>query len=179
MILALAHGHAAPAFNGLYYATIATVIPVLFLAIAVQGTIYQDLIKGATKSAASSQAQGREPHYAVFLLALSALVVIYGGAGELFALMALAHRADGPAQQWVTEPGGLVLTIIAAAGPARAFLKAFAAVMKKDRTVAARREGQPEEAAAVPGAGTVAASPPGEPPAAQVLEAGTDETGAV
>jgi integrase len=35
MILALAHRHAAPAFNGLFYATVATVIPVLFLAIAV------------------------------------------------------------------------------------------------------------------------------------------------
>jgi hypothetical protein len=38
-------GHAAapapPAFNGLFYATAATIIPVLFLALAVQGTAYQ------------------------------------------------------------------------------------------------------------------------------------------
>jgi hypothetical protein len=47
MILALAHSHSAPPFNGLFYATVATVIPVLFLAIAVQGTLHQDLIKAS------------------------------------------------------------------------------------------------------------------------------------
>jgi hypothetical protein len=36
--------HAAPAFSGLFYATCATVIPVLFLAIAVQRGFYADLL---------------------------------------------------------------------------------------------------------------------------------------
>lgn len=36
MPVALAHGHPAPAFNGVFYATVATIIPVLFIAIAVQ-----------------------------------------------------------------------------------------------------------------------------------------------
>jgi hypothetical protein len=35
---------AAPAFNGLFYATAATVIPVLFLALAVQGRGYKHLL---------------------------------------------------------------------------------------------------------------------------------------
>jgi hypothetical protein len=34
----------APPFNGLFYATAATIIPVLFLAIAVQSRGYQDLL---------------------------------------------------------------------------------------------------------------------------------------
>jgi hypothetical protein len=41
---------AAPAFNGLFYATAATVIPVLFLAIAVQGTAFASLLKFADKA---------------------------------------------------------------------------------------------------------------------------------
>ena len=149
MTLALAHGHAPPAFNGLYYATIATVIPVLFLAIAVQGTIYQDLIKAAARSAASSRAQGRYPHNAVALMSLCGLVVIYGEAGELFAITALARSIDGFAQQWITDPGALVLTIIAAAGPARVFVKAAAAVATKDGTVT--WSNKPKTAQSVPG----------------------------
>lgn len=41
----LAHHAAAPAFNTAFYATAATVIPVLFLAIAVQGRGYDALVK--------------------------------------------------------------------------------------------------------------------------------------
>ena len=40
---------ASPAFNGLFYATAATVIPVLLLAIAVQGSTYENLLKVASR----------------------------------------------------------------------------------------------------------------------------------
>jgi hypothetical protein len=48
-LTALTHAAApaAPAFNGLFYATAATIIPVLFLAIAVQGRGYENLMKAA------------------------------------------------------------------------------------------------------------------------------------
>jgi hypothetical protein len=43
--IALAQAHAAPAaFNGLFFAPTATVIPVMFLAIAVQGRTFEDLL---------------------------------------------------------------------------------------------------------------------------------------
>jgi hypothetical protein len=43
----LAHTVSAPPpFNGLFYATAATIIPVLFLAIAVQGRGYESLLEG-------------------------------------------------------------------------------------------------------------------------------------
>jgi hypothetical protein len=47
-IAALAHvaTTAPPAFNGLFYATAATIIPVLFLAIAVQGPAYRKELHG-------------------------------------------------------------------------------------------------------------------------------------
>lgn len=43
----LAHGAraAALAFNTAFYATAATIIPVLFLAIAVQGRAFQEMLK--------------------------------------------------------------------------------------------------------------------------------------
>jgi hypothetical protein len=49
--LAQAAAPAAPAFNSTFYATIATVIPVLFLALAIQGRIYEGLVKAMVTSA--------------------------------------------------------------------------------------------------------------------------------
>lgn len=43
-LASLAHA-AEPAFNGLFYATVATIIPVLFLALAVQGRTSENLVK--------------------------------------------------------------------------------------------------------------------------------------
>ena len=45
MTLALAHGYPAPPFSPLFYATIATIIPVLFLAITLQGDTYKTLLR--------------------------------------------------------------------------------------------------------------------------------------
>jgi hypothetical protein len=39
---------AAPAFNGLFYATTATILPVLFLAITLQGRQYEANVKALT-----------------------------------------------------------------------------------------------------------------------------------
>jgi heme O synthase-like polyprenyltransferase len=47
MLAAMTLVLAAPAFNGLFYATAATIIPVLFLALAVQGATYRDLMAAA------------------------------------------------------------------------------------------------------------------------------------
>jgi hypothetical protein len=56
---ALSHATTAPAFNGLFYATAAAVLPVLFLAIAVQGCIHEDLLKPfhAVEPAVTSRAR--------------------------------------------------------------------------------------------------------------------------
>ena len=60
--LVLAHGHhAAPAFNALFYATIATIIPVLFLAAAVQGRAYQDLLAAAFPARESALHRNQAP----------------------------------------------------------------------------------------------------------------------
>jgi hypothetical protein len=46
--MALAHHQAAQPFNGLFYATAAAVIPVLFLALVLQGSFHKILEVGAT-----------------------------------------------------------------------------------------------------------------------------------
>ena len=126
---------AAQPFDATYYATIATVIPVLFLAIAVQGHMFEGLIKAAADLAAKRRAQGRYPLDALLLLSLCGLTVIYGGMGELLALAALRHQQDGLAQQWISEPAALALTIFATAGPARIFILAVIRVSTREGAV--------------------------------------------
>ena len=46
-LLAHSAAAAAPAFNGLFYATVATIIPVMFLAVAVQGGMLADMLRAA------------------------------------------------------------------------------------------------------------------------------------
>jgi len=95
--------HASPSFSDMstFYATAATIIPVLFLAIAVQGQMYGDLLKAARRASLRADrgvgsigpigmvlaliAWG-----ATWLLALFLLVV--GTYGELAAIYALYER---------------------------------------------------------------------------------------
>lgn len=74
--LALAHGHPAPASNGLFYATATTSIPVLFLAIAVQGRAY-DVLKAWIRI--SDRKQQRAPRRLLYTYASTALMVLARG----------------------------------------------------------------------------------------------------
>ena len=112
MILALAHGHAAPAFNGLFYATVALILPVLFLALAVQGTMFEDLVKIAARRAQAYKATIRDEAAqrklsartllgVTFLAgtpgAVAVAILLYGTLGEILAVIALyQQRAAGP-----------------------------------------------------------------------------------
>ena len=60
MTLAFASSHTAPVFNGLYYATVATVIPVLFLAIAIQGRAYDNLVNAMARGLQEYKARLRD-----------------------------------------------------------------------------------------------------------------------
>jgi len=102
--LAASH-HTAAAFNADFYTVASTVIPVLFLAIAVQGTMYEELLKapartllGMTDELMSyarrpSLRTGRPLIAAAILNApimiLAIAIVIFGAAGEAQALLAL------------------------------------------------------------------------------------------
>ncbi len=124
--LALAtHAAAAPPFNGLFYATAATVIPVLFLAVTIQGRIYQDLVNAAAAARRQMQpATGLRRTIAgtaslallyLALLYIAATIVTYGVASEIVAVVALYQQHDRGLGVLVLT--GTIFMIIVAAGP--------------------------------------------------------------
>jgi len=138
-LASLAHGApaAAPAFNGLFYATAATIIPVLFLAIAVQGPLYGDLLKAsaATLRRFREHKAGSSPRRLVLRLwtgsvlassaAVAILIVTVGG--EIEALLSLnAQRAYGDPHAAIAA--AILLTAAAAIGPALAFARLMVAL---------------------------------------------------
>jgi hypothetical protein len=135
MVLALAHSQAAPAFNGLFYATAATIIPVLFLALAVQGTIYQDFLTAAVGAARSIGRGHRSRRYPsltavltlgpIMMIALAGLIPIYGAAGELAAIYALAEQKSGLLAAGLVPGAVIVLAAATAAGPLMALFRAM------------------------------------------------------
>jgi hypothetical protein len=123
---------ASPAFNGLFYATAATIIPVLFLAIAVQGPLYGDLLKAfdAALRRFREHKAGASPRRLVLRLwigsvlasgaAVAILIVTVGG--EIEALLSLnAERAYGDPHAAIAA--AILLTAAAAIGPALAFAR--------------------------------------------------------
>jgi len=123
---------AAPAFNGLFYATAATIIPVLFLAIAVQGPLYGDLLKAfdAALRRFREHKAGSSPRRLILRLwigsvlassaAVAILIVTVGG--EIEALVSLnVQRAYGDPHAAIAA--AILLTAAAAIGPALAFAR--------------------------------------------------------
>jgi hypothetical protein len=133
-LASLAHGAgaSAPAFNGQFYATAATIIPVLFLAIAVQGPLYGDLLKAfdAALRRFREHKAGSSPRRLVLRLwigsvlassaAVAILIVTVGG--EIEALVSLnVERAYGDPHAAIAA--AVLLTVAAAIGPALAFAR--------------------------------------------------------
>jgi hypothetical protein len=129
-LASIAHpaAHVTQAFNGLFFATAATVIPVLFLAIAVQGHAYENLLR------ASADAYRREwqsaqynPLNAIISPAPEAaamLILVFGVAGEITAILTLSQEAASVWARYIVEFAVIFLTVVAAAGPALALIRA-------------------------------------------------------
>jgi hypothetical protein len=146
MTLALAASHAAPTFNADFYTVAATVIPVLFLAIAVQGTTYDSLIKNAwaTPIANPRQWPGLFAALRGFAALLIACLVILGGVqAEIQAVLALYRRSAGGNIPGNVIEGMIALIVITAAGPALSLGKASVAWMRSP----AGEETEPDHAA--------------------------------
>lgn len=122
---------AAPAFNGLFYATAATVIPVLFLAIAVQGHALQDIVKSYT-AALRRVSQGGSwsrilPAVVIFISwpFIFSFTFLYAVSGEILAMIALSQqRAVGLDAQVAVQIAVILLVVVAAGGPFAAVLRA-------------------------------------------------------
>ena len=130
-LTALTQGnHAAAPFNATFYATVATVIPVLFLAVAVQGPIYANVLKTIHRMDPNKHraTMRRWPFTLVigaayiflFGVLFAVLIPILGVLGEIDALVSLA------AQHAVGTQGGvlfsaLLLLLMAGVGPIAAW----------------------------------------------------------
>ena len=123
--------HKPPAFNGLFYATAATIIPVLFLALAVQGRLYEDLLKASAEAWWRFRRQARQgndlPALAAFLGSFAAadaalITVLYGIGGEIQALVDL-DRQRASATAWSPLAAAVILTAALGVAPAVAFAR--------------------------------------------------------
>jgi hypothetical protein len=88
-------------FNTDFYVTGATVIPVLYLALAIQGDVYvrvATLFHKIWKKGTSrwQNALGGILYFALFIAGLA--IVAYAGLGEILAILALYHRS---ASSWM------------------------------------------------------------------------------
>lgn len=137
-LAALARATAAPAFNGLFYATAATIIPVFFLALAVQGRMYSDLLRAAQALARARQhprftgtADGRLSPLSRLsmgtvngLLWLAAwLIPISGFFGEQGAIIALYREHDNSGTRLIVLVSTLLLLVAVAIGPVVTFIR--------------------------------------------------------
>ncbi len=130
-LASLAHA-AEPAFNGLFYATVATIIPVLFLALAVQGRTSENLVK-VTMNADKRRRRGTWKYLGGDLtlpravaaaaatvaanapLMIAAFIVIFGVHGEINGLLALYYqRASATTGGYVLDETIFLLVALAA-----------------------------------------------------------------
>ena len=105
---------ATPAFNTAFYATAATVIPVLFLAIVFQNTTWQELAETASTASAGSSTSVKLRIIAWTIGVFVGLVILLGAAGELYAIAALyQQRASGDTPRAVLQALILLTVVIA------------------------------------------------------------------
>jgi hypothetical protein len=113
---------AAPAFNGLFYATAATIIPVLFLAVAVQGRTYESLLTTLSKLQKRLERPGDPDNSGLYWQVINGLaffIILFGTLGEIYAVLSLYwQRPEGPQ---VIAVSVVLLTITVTGGPTLAY----------------------------------------------------------
>ena len=147
-------------FNAQFYATVAQVIPVLFVALAVQGPTYQAMLTHAGRMA---RIRREEPwrrrawakSVSWFLRLVAWTTVVGGTYGEINALLALRDRTEDPitGRDELLVVGFLIL--MTAAGPAVRFVQ----------SVTQAHARSPREPSAIPGSAHQArgGAAPGDP----------------
>jgi hypothetical protein len=125
-ITALTHAAAAaaPPFNSNFYITAATAIPTLFVALAVQGNGYENLLKSST---ALSNSRRFIPAVVVssLLIAPATAILFFAVLGESLAVYALyQQQAESTTSQYVLV-ATITFVFATAVGPAVTFAKFF------------------------------------------------------
>jgi len=142
-------------FNADFYVTCATVIPVLFLAAAVQGQAFVFLLQRAERATA----QQRQWITRRFFRLRTAAIVIAGIAGEPIALWALYRESERPWQRPTVLAATLILLLAVAAAPVGAYADQVGKFLQQTP------QGPPERPA--PGAGETPGDQHGQQPQQQ------------
>jgi hypothetical protein len=126
MLAALAHAPTAAPFNANFYITAATVIPVLFLAIAVQGRTYENLLKAFSDAFRRWMTPGQWlrtlPAGALGVLtAATAFAMLYSAVAEILAIYALYQQQARTSTAHSVLLAVMFMVIMSAAGPALVF----------------------------------------------------------
>jgi hypothetical protein len=118
-------------FNSDFYVTVATIIPVLYLALTLQGSTLEQLLrhwKKVTRGAVLSKWNLRSELH----MDLVALVAIYGCGimfagivAEIIVLLALYHQSGGSESKYFVMVVMIGLLILVAAGPFLKFAQTF------------------------------------------------------
>jgi hypothetical protein len=142
-LASLTHATAAPAFNGLFYATAATIIPVFFLAITVQARGHENLLTNLASQyerLKSDKPDKSSPKGCIALIVFIALwvaaigMLLYGIGGEILAIYALYQRQAESSTGSSVFTGVILMFSLTAAGPAFTFLRwLFDAVLADDK----------------------------------------------
>jgi hypothetical protein len=114
-------------FNADFYITAATVIPVLYLALTVQGTMFPWLVARLGKALEKMKGEVGSKAKLVKLLGTllgaytamtaAALIITAGVVGEIVALLVLVHRHDSTAARQIVFDSTVGLLVFTAAGP--------------------------------------------------------------
>jgi hypothetical protein len=100
-----------------FYVTCATVIPVLFLALVVQGGTYEAMLRTARRAAQTLPRRNRDYAAAELLPATAYLTFIAGVGGETLALFVLYRGSGDLATQEIVLITTLILLVVAVAVP--------------------------------------------------------------
>ena len=120
---------AAPAFNSNFYITAATAIPTLFVALAVQGNGYENLLKASARL--SQRGEGNRHGWAIAIAGSSALIGIaiailfFAILGEILAVYALYQQQAESGTEVYVLVGTVAFVLATAAGPAITFARFY------------------------------------------------------
>lgn len=110
-------GLVAKSFPADFYVTCATVIPVLFLAVAVQGGTYEAMLQTALRAARTLPRRNRDYAAAEVLPVVAYLTFVAAVGGEVIALVVLYRGSEAQATRLIVLITTLVLLAVATAAP--------------------------------------------------------------
>ena len=143
-------GLVSKTFNPDFYVVCATVIPVLFLAVAVQGNTYKAVLDTAMKEAMTRASDGWLRQVSALARSRTLQIIGYliwsaGAIGEILALQVLYQNHESPGSRITVFLATLILVVAAAAGPLHVYTEVRSNIWKQRGALAEDlREEQPD-----------------------------------